>query len=87
MTREEYTEYLTYWRRGNDNGDGFPVGEENDNIFRAIRREGHRIEDAYPYQLGDEDSTRHREFLAIASRPDGTEYIVCDTSGPWGVNL
>jgi len=87
MTREEYAEYLMYWHRGNDNGEGFPVGEETDNIFRAIHRDGHRIEDAYPYHLRDDESSRHREFLAIARRPDGTEYVVCDASGPWAVEL
>lgn len=88
MTREEYAEYLMYWRRGNDNGDGFPVGnDDEDNIFEAIIQDGHTIEAAFPYQAAAAESTAHRSFLAVASRSDGSLYVVCDSHGAWGVNL
>lgn len=85
--KAEYLDFLAAWHRGNDNGDGFPVGLENDNIFAAIRRDGDRITAAYPCELRDNESSRYREFLALATRPDGSQYIVCDSSGPWGVEF
>jgi len=89
MTRTEYQDYLAAWYRGTDNGNGFPVGGDDviDNLFTAIEAEGDTITAAYPYRAPAADSTRYRFFLAIATRPNGSQYVVCDSHGPVGVNL
>lgn len=87
MTNSDFDRYAAIWAEGNEAGDGFPVGLEWDNIFRAIQRDGDTITDAFPYQLRDDEPSRYRDFLAIATRADGSKYIVRDCNGPWGVEL
>lgn len=89
MTRSEYQNFLASWYRGTDTGDGFPVGgdDNEDNLFCAIEADGDTVAAAYPYRAPAADSTRYRFFLAIATRPDGSQYVVCDSNGPVGVNL
>lgn len=87
MTKTDFERYAALWVEANEAGDGFPVGLEDDNIFAAIRRDGDTITGAHPYQLRDDEPSRCRDFLAIATRADGSQYVVQDCNGPWGVEL
>jgi len=88
LTTTEYQACLAAWYRGNDNGDGFHVGSDDaDNLFSAIEEDGDTVTAAYPYRASAADSTRYGYFLAVATRPNGSQYVVCDSHGPVGVNL
>lgn len=86
MTFLEKQVYSLIWDAGNEAGEGFPVGEPGDNIFRAIEAAGDEVTGGYPYIDHDAD-TRTGFFMAVATRPDGSEYVVYDVHGPWAVNV
>ena len=87
MTKSDFERYAAIWAAGNEAGDGFPVGLESDNMFTAVRRDGDTITGAYPYHRTDDESTSGGDNLIIATRADGSQYIVMDCNGPWGVEL
>jgi hypothetical protein len=66
------TDTINAWRRGNDSGNGFGVGDENDSPAEAALRAGWTV------LLDAADGV-------VAKDAEGRTVIVCDCYGPWGV--
>jgi len=66
--------WLNDWRRGNDRGDGYEVGNEKDSPSRAARREGWTVVDT------DVDAV-------LATKRNGKMVVIADSNGPWAVDV
>ena len=77
LTELSDAELIAEWRRGNDNGEGWDIGHETDELD-ALTEEGW----TFVRWVGDE----HCQFAAWASEC-GQVAIVADGHGPWAVTV
>lgn len=66
---------LAAWRAGNNNGEGYAVGEGGDTPEQGARSEG--------YEVLEVDE----EGRVVARSKSGRRIVVCDASGPWAVAI
>lgn len=65
------------WRIGNDNGEGFPIGDDDDEPMEAAQRAGLQS----PREVDGLDG-------GIVCGWDGDRLIaIADSSGPWAVDI
>lgn len=65
------------WHIGNDNGEGYAVGDDNMTPAEAAEAEG--------LIICDEDITG--QVVAIASEDDDCFVVIRDHNGPWAVTV
>ena len=78
MSRTTLTneELLSAWLRGNDRGEGYPVGGVSDSPAEAAERSGYiDITDIGP------------DGAVCATNGRGELVVICDANGPWAVTV
>jgi hypothetical protein len=67
-------DYAKIWRKGNDKGEGYAVGEEHDSI--------NEIDEIGELIIHSEDNDGFAVYC-----DDGSEVVVADSNGPWAVDV
>lgn len=68
--------FVEAWRRGNDNGEGYIIGEEHETPLQAAKKGGLEC----IIQVSQEGSV-------LGYDSDGRAIVVCDLHGPWAVDV
>jgi hypothetical protein len=71
----QMSDLMNMWRKGNDAGKGFAVGEETDSPSEAAEREGYEN----ILVISPEGN--------VICNDDDRSIVVCDSHGPWAVDI
>ena len=69
------TQWRKVWNRGNDAGDGYPIGEVEDSPIDAATREGWTV-----LEHGTDGMVLARDLI-------GRPVAIGDAGGPWAVTI
>ena len=75
ITQEAWDDLMDQWHMANRDGEGYGIGEENSAPEEAVLAEGWEV------------IARHVERTVLARKLDGTYVVVCDSGGPWCVDV